>query len=141
MPKFAYFFNWKFHSHLQNQSINKKLRKSCDGQNKTMVQFKTTSLSSCLNNMLPEVTHHYKTRNSGELAAYQTWTNIFKYSFFLYSITAWNKLSSNNRNSTHPVFRNHLLNIIRPGSNQVYNIQNHIGLKLLTRLRLGLSHL
>ena len=53
----------------------------------------------------------------------------------------WNKLSSSGRNSTFPVFRNHLLKIIQPVSNPVYNIQNYIGLKLLTRLRLGLSHL
>ena len=52
-----------------------------------------------------------------------------------------NKLSSSIRNSTYPVFQDHLLNIIRPVSNPVYNIQNYIGLKLLTRLRLGLSHL
>ena len=91
--------------------------------------------------MLPKVTHHYQTRNSEDLAIYQTRTNIFKYSFFPYSIMECNKLSSSIRNSTYPVFQDHLLNIIRPVSNPVYNIQNYIGLKLLTRLRLGLSHL
>ena len=35
----------------------------------------------------------------------------------------------------------YVLKIIRPVSNPVYSIQNCIGLKLLTRLRLGLSHL
>ena len=35
----------------------------------------------------------------------------------------------------------YILKIIRPVSNPVYSIQNCIGLKLLTRLRLGLSHL
>ena len=45
------------------------------------------------------------------------------------------------RNSTYIVFRNHLLKIIRQVSNPVNNIQNYISLKLLTRLRLGLSHL
>ena len=53
----------------------------------------------------------------------------------------WNKLDSNIRNSTYPVFRNHLLKIIRPELNPVYNIKNYNGLKLLTRLRLSLSHL
>ena len=53
----------------------------------------------------------------------------------------WNKLSSSTRNSTYPVFRNHLLKIIRSVFNPVYNIQNYIGLKLLTKLRLGLNHL
>ena len=91
--------------------------------------------------MLSIVTHRYQTRNSEDLAIYQTRTNIFKYSFFPYSIMECNKLSSSIRNSTYPVFQDHLLNIIRPVSNPVYNIQNYIGLKLLTRLRLGLSHL
>ena len=91
--------------------------------------------------MLQKVTHHYQTRNSEDLATYQTSTNIFKYSFFPYSIMKWNKISSSTRNTTYSVFQNHLLKIIRPVSNPVYNIQNCIGLKLLMRLRLGLSHL
>ena len=39
------------------------------------------------------------------------------------------------------MFQNHFLKIIQAVSDAVYNIQNCIGLKLLTRLRLGLSHL
>ena len=39
------------------------------------------------------------------------------------------------------MFRNYLLKIMQPVSNPVYSIQNCIALKLLTRLRLGLSHL
>ena len=91
--------------------------------------------------MLPKVTHHYQTRDSEDLTTYQTRTNTFKYSSFPYSIVEWKKISSSIRNSTNPVSRNHLLKIIRPVSNPVYNIQNYIGLKLLTWLRLGLSHL
>ena len=53
----------------------------------------------------------------------------------------WNKLSSSIRNSTYPMFRNHLPRIIRPVSNPVYSIQNYIGLKLLTKLRLCSRHL
>ena len=91
--------------------------------------------------MLPKVTHHYQTRNSENLAIYQTRTNIFKYSFFPYLIMEWIKLSSSIGNSTYPLFRNHLLKIIWSVSNPVYKIQNCISLKFLTRLRLGLSHL
>ena len=79
-----------------------------------------------MNNLLPKVTYHYQARNSEDLAIYQTRTNIFKYSFFLCSVMEWNKLSYSIRNPTYPVFQ---------------NIQNCISLKLLTRLRLGLSHL
>ena len=53
----------------------------------------------------------------------------------------WKKLSSSIQNSIYPVLQNHLLKIIWPVSNPVYNIQNCIGLKLLTTLRFGLSQL
>ena len=91
--------------------------------------------------MLPKVTHYYQKRNSENFATYQTRTNIFKYSFFRCSVMEWNKLSSSTQNSVYPAFRNHLVKIIRPVSNPVYNIHYNIGLKLLTRLRLGLSNL
>ena len=94
----------------------------------TLCEIKTTGLLPYFNNMLPEITHHYQTRNSEDLAIYQTRTNIFKCSFFSYSIMEWKKLSSSIRNSTYPVFRNHLLKIIRLVSNPVYNIQNYIGI-------------
>ena len=74
--------------------------------------------------MLPKLILHYQTRNSEDLATYQTRTNIFKYLFFPNSIMEWNKVSSSTQNSTYPVFQNHLLKIIRPVSNPVYNIQN-----------------
>ena len=45
------------------------------------------------------------------------------------------------QNSSHLVFRNYLIKRIRPLAAPVYNIHNPIGLKLLTRLRLGLGHL
>ena len=76
--------------------------------------------------------HHYQTWNCEDLTIYQTRTNTLKYSFFPNSIIEWNKFSSSTRNSTYPEFRNHLLKITRLVSN---------GLKLLTRLRLGLNHL
>ena len=53
----------------------------------------------------------------------------------------WNKLNCNIHRSTYPLFRNHLLKIIRPEADPVFNTWNHNGLKLLTRLRLGLRHL
>ena len=80
---------------------------------------KKIGLPSQLNNMLPKVTHNYQTRSSQDMATYQTRTNIFKYSFFPGLNMEWNKLGSNTRNSTCPVFRNHLLKITRPVSNHV----------------------
>ena len=39
------------------------------------------------------------------------------------------------------MFRKKMLNLIRPKCNDTYGIHNPTGLKFLTRLRLGLSHL
>ena len=53
-----------------------------------------------------------------------------------------NSLDINIRNSSSiNVFRKELLKFIRPEPNSTYNINDTKGLKLLTRLRLGLSHL
>ena len=52
------------------------------------------------------------------------------------------KLDLNIRNSeSSNVFNNNLLKFIRPSGNSVFNCHNPRGVKLLTRLRLGLSHL
>ena len=54
----------------------------------------------------------------------------------------WNKVDVTFRKSESlPYFRNALLKVGWPRAKPVYNIHNPIGLKLLTRLRLGLSHL
>ena len=39
------------------------------------------------------------------------------------------------------IFKKHLLNFIRPNSSNAFNINNSLGLKLLTRLRIGFSYL
>ena len=39
------------------------------------------------------------------------------------------------------IFKKYLLNFIRSNSNNVFNINNPLGLKLLTRVRIGFSHL
>ena len=39
------------------------------------------------------------------------------------------------------IFKKNVLNFIRPCANSIFNIHNSHGIKLLTRLRIGLSHL
>ena len=39
------------------------------------------------------------------------------------------------------MFKNLILKYVRPGPNRISSTQNFEGLKLLTRMRLGLSHL
>ena len=53
----------------------------------------------------------------------------------------WNKIHPGIRNASITFFKNHLLKEIRPDPHRLYNICKPIDLKLVTRLRLGLSHL
>ena len=62
--------------------------------------------------------------------------------FFPSAISEWNKLDLEIRNSASlEILKKKLLNFIRPNSNSVFNINNPLGLKLLTRFRTGFSHL
>ena len=67
--------------------------------------------------------------------------NFFKDSCFPAVISEWNSLNIDIRDSSSiNVFKKELLKFIRPEPNSTYNINDTKGLKLLTRLRLGLSH-
>ena len=57
-------------------------------------------------------------------------------------MSEWNKLDLNIRNSASlNTFKKKLLNFIRLCANSISNIHNPLGIKLLTRLSLGLRHL
>ena len=60
---------------------------------------------------------------------------FFQNSYFPAAIKEWNKSDSIS------IFKKHILSFMRPLTNKVSNSHNPQGLKLLTRLRLGLSHL
>ena len=67
---------------------------------------------------------------------------FFKNSYFLSTIIECNKLDSNIRNSeTLNIFKSKILKFIRPTANSIFGCHNPIWVKLLIRLRLGLSHL
>ena len=55
--------------------------------------------------------------------------------FYIYLLDKWHL------HSPYSVFRNYLFKEIRPKPSPLYNIHNPSGIKLHTRLRLGLSHL
>ena len=62
--------------------------------------------------------------------------------FFPSIVSEWNKRYFNIRNSeSFNTFIKKLLNFIRPCVNSIFDIHNPLGIKLLTRLRVGLSHL
>ena len=69
-------------------------------------------------------------------------TDYFKNSFFPYCVSEWNKLGHDLQNSISiSVFKKALLVFIRPIKHPIYKIVDPTGLKLLTRLRVSLSHL
>ena len=76
-----------------------------------------------------------------DIGTYQCRTDAFKFSFFPWTITECNKIDIKIQNSPYSVFRNNLLNEIRPKPSPLYNFHNPSGIKLLTRLRFGLSHM
>ena len=68
-------------------------------------------------------------------------TERFKSTFFPSCSSNWNQLDPIIQNSSSiEIFKRALLSFIRPKSANVCKIHNPRGLKLLTRLRLGLSH-
>ena len=95
-------------------------------------------------NLILERVKFYFTRSSqkSNIANIKTRSNFFINSFFSSTITEWNKLYRDIRNSNSlNVFKLSLLKFFRPVANSVFDINNPYGLKLLTILRLGLSHL
>lgn len=69
-------------------------------------------------------------------------SNYFANSFFPYSINEWNKLDVAIRElDSLPLFKKSILEFIRPKPSPIYNIMDSLGLKLLTRLRVSMSHL
>ena len=93
-------------------------------------------------NLIPRSSRLHTTRNSDNITPFKVRHNFFKNSFFPSVISEWNKLDLEIRNSASlEIFKKHLLNFIRPNSNNAFNKNNPLGLKLLTRLRIGCSHL
>ena len=91
--------------------------------------------------MIPLKNNTYDTRCIHSVVTYFCRTNVFQYSFFLHTIREWNKLDLQLRNEkSFSNFRNILLKLGQPAPNLLYGIHHPLGLKLLTRLRLGLSH-
>ena len=69
-------------------------------------------------------------------------TTFSKTLFFPSAIIEWGNLDPHLRKSENfLVFKSNILKFIRPSPNSVYNCHNPRGICLITRLRLGLSHL
>ena len=65
-----------------------------------------------------------------------------KNSFFPSTIIEWNNLDPTLWNSKRfAVFKNSILKFIRPSPSNVFNCNNYKGIRLITQLRVGMSHL
>ena len=97
---------------------------------------------SYLFQLVPSSTSRCLTRNSGNISHICRKHNFFKNSFFPSTIDEWNNLDPDIRNSgSFGFFKSEILKSIRPKPNSIYNCQNPKRIRLITRLRLGLSHL
>ena len=104
-------------------------------------KIKSSGLPQYLNDLIPKPSLRYTTRFS-PLPNFKVRTELFRNSFFPYTVNEWNNLDNIIKSSdSFLMFRKRMLNLIRPKCNETYGIHNPTGLKLLTRLRLGLSHL
>ena len=85
---------------------------------------------------------HRQTRNSGKIPSIFVKHDYFKNSFFPSAIIEWNKLDCYTKNSdSFAIFKKRILEFIRPKPNIIFNIHNPLGIRYLTRLRVGFSHL
>ena len=98
-------------------------------------------------NLIPKCEKTIRTRNS-HIPTYHCRTDCFKFSFLPATLSDWFNLDpSINWFNLDPSiqsissFKSKLLSFIRPVQSNVYNIFDPQGLKLLTRLHLGISHL
>ena len=92
--------------------------------------------------MIPRKNTSRPTRGSDKIPLLGTKRNLFQNSYFLAAIKEWIRLDIDIRKSDSiSIFKKRILSFIRPLPNKVSNSHNPQGLKLLTRLRLGLSHL
>ena len=92
--------------------------------------------------LIPEKTSSYVARNAENIPLFNIKHNFYKNYFFPSSIIEWDNLDLKLRNSENfGNFKNNILKFIRPKPNSFFNCCNLKGIRLITRLRLELSHL
>ena len=84
----------------------------------------------------------YGTRNIDNIPQFDVRHTFFRNSYFPSIVTEWNNLYKSIKNSeSFSIFKKNILQFIGPSPNSVFNCHDPKGVKLLARLRLGLSHL
>ena len=92
--------------------------------------------------MIPKVLSTRTTRNYNNIPLFNVKHEYFWISFFPSTAIEWIKLDNNVQNSESvSAFKTQILKCIRPSPNSTFNVHDPQGIKLLTRLRVRLSHL
>ena len=92
-------------------------------------------------NLIPKCEQTIRTRNN-PIPVYHCLMKNFKHSFFPSTLKDWFSIDESIRNSeTISTFKNRLFSFIRLFQNNIFNIFDPTGLKFLTLLRSGFSHL
>ena len=98
-------------------------------------------LPQYLNDLIPKPSLYYTTCFS-LLLNFKVRTKLLRNSFFPYTVNEWNNLDNIIKSSeSYLMFKKRILNLIRHKCNETNRIHNPTGLKLLTCIRLSLSHL
>ena len=101
-----------------------------------------TKSPSYLYNLIPHPNHYLNTRNQYRIPNFFCRTESFNNSFFPSSINNWNAIAyETTQSESFSTFRKILLKSIKPIPKSIYDACDPLGIQLLTRLRVGLSHL
>ena len=80
------------------------------------------------------------TRNSDEISLFKAKNYFHKNLFYPSATIEWNNLNQGLRNSeSYTLFHSNILKFVRPSPNSFFVCQNMTRIKLVTRVRLGLS--
>ena len=91
--------------------------------------------------MIPEGFSTRATKNHNNNPLFNVKYEYYRHSFFPSTVIAWNKHDNKIRNSESvSAFKKEILKFIRPNPNSTFNVHNSHGIKLLKRLRAGISH-
>ena len=133
------YFNRKINQELGLESLKSRrwFRKLCH-----FYKILNEKLPSYLFNLIPKFNRVHNTRLSYNIPPIKVGHDYIKNSFFTSALSEWNQLNLNIRNSASlNTFKKKLLNLTRSCAISIFDIHNLLGIKLLARLRLGLSHL
>ena len=92
-----------------------------------------------LKNMVPKC-HQSDRLLRNRIPTFHCRTDCFRNYFFHCTLNDWFELDETITSESISIFKSRLLSMICPIPNNVYNIFDPTGLKLLTRMHLGFSH-